>query len=168
MPALEITRSMLVNRGLSAINSTEALFVAPDAGMEISNDNALGAFKKIIAGDAVAAVDHNLVGIITAFTSPLELATFLINAKYDELGGSAGVLGGTSSAVVATSNNAGFMRNFQRGVIYWHPNVGAHALHGPIRVRWQELNAEKGFLGFPASDVTPGSDVRSDGFFAHF
>ena len=56
MPALEITRSMLVNRGLSAINSVEASFVAPDAGVEISNDNALGAFKKFIAGDALAAV----------------------------------------------------------------------------------------------------------------
>ena len=168
MPALEITRSMLVNRGLSAINSVEASFVAPDAGMEISNDNALGAFRKIIADDVLAAADHNLVGIFTAFTSPLELATYLINAKYDELGGSTGVLGGTTSAVVATSNNVGFMRNFQRGVIYWHPNVGAHGIHGPIRVRWQELNAEKGFLGFPTSDVTAGSDVRAEGFFAHF
>lgn len=168
MPALEITRSMLVNRGLSAINSMEASFVAPEAGMEISNDNALGAFKKIIVDDAVAAADHNLVGIFTAFTSPIELATFLINAKYDELGGSTGVLGGTSSAVAATLNNFGFMRSFQRGVIYWHPNVGAHAIYGPIRARWHELNAEKGFLGFPTSDVTPGSDARSEGFFAHF
>src|SRR5262245_22350406 len=126
MPALEITRSLLVNRGLSAVNRMEASFVAPGAGTEISNDNALGAFKKIVVDDAVAAVDHNLVGIITAFISPLELATFFINAKYEELGGSTGVLGATTSAVVATLNNVGFMRNFQRGVIYWHPNFGAH------------------------------------------
>ena len=169
MPALEITRSMLVNHGLSAASATAHLAaVEPETENIISSDRSLDAFKKLVLQDSVRVVDHDFTNVLATFTTPLDLATWTINAKYNELGGAGGVLGATTTAVVATSNNAGFMRSFQHGVIYWHANFGAHALHGPVLVRWRELGAEKGFLGFPTSDVTPGADVRAEGVFAHF
>jgi hypothetical protein len=165
MPAVEISRSMLVNLGLSA---------NPDLTRLAAHDSANGdtpdvveSFKRLVATDVFTA-DRDLVATVTAFTSPLELATYFITAKYTELGGASGRLGTTTSAVTATANGAGFVRTFQHGAIYFHAEVGAHELHGPVRVRWQELGGEAGFLGFPTSDVTPGADVRSEGVFAHF
>lgn len=164
MPALEVSRSMLVNQGLSAL--------APGADIasaaELPHADIVGSFTRFVVDNRISAADQDFVGIITASTSPLDLATVFINAKYAELGGVSGLLGTTMSAVIVALNSAGFVRKFQHGAIYWHPNVGAHEVHGPIRARWQELGGEKGFLGFPTSDVTPGADARSVGFFAHF
>jgi hypothetical protein len=169
MPALEISQSMLVNRGLSALAvGGGTLAEIADTSASPALADILGSFKGIVANGTVAVTDPALIGTIVGFTSPLDLATFFINAKYAELGGAAGFLGTTTSAVVASATTVGFGRTFQNGAIYWHPNVGAHEVHGPIRVRWQELGGEKGFLGFPTSDVTPGSDVHSSGFFTHF
>lgn len=168
MPAINISQSMLVNQGLSARlalgGASEAL--TDPAGPPVAD--VVGSFKGIIADPGVSVADRNLSGIIAAITSPLDLATYFINAKYAELGSADGLLGRTVSAVAATANHTGFVRTFQNGSIYWHPQVGAHELHGPIRVRWSELGGEQGFLGFPSSDVTPGADVRAEGFFAHF
>lgn len=168
MPAPEITRSMLVNHGLNAALARANLAI-PEAEPEtiVSSDRSLDAFRKLVLQDSIL-VDHEFSSAIAGFSTPLDLATWLISAKYEELGGAGGVLGATTTAVAATSNNVGFMRSFQHGVICWHPNFGAHGLHGPILARWRELNAEKGFLGFPTTDVTPGADVRAEGAFAHF
>jgi len=100
--------------------------------------------------------------------TPLDLATQSINGKYVDLGGAGSTLGATTTAVTLAANGAGFVRNFQKGAILWHPLEGAHELHGPILTRWNELGAEKGFLGFPTTDVMPGNDVRAEGCFAHF
>jgi len=100
--------------------------------------------------------------------TPLELATSSINGKYADLGGAGSTLGATTTAVTAAASGTGFVRNFQNGAIGWNPLTGAHALHGPILARWNELGADKGFLGFPTTDVTPGNDVRAEGCFAHF
>jgi hypothetical protein len=166
MPSLEIDRSMLVNRGLSVNPALAATFADNDAA-DIATD-IVGTFKKIVTDVTVAVKDPELLQSIGAFASPLDVATYFINAKYAELGGPGGILGNTLSAVVPTSKGAGYMRSFQKGVIYWHAQVGAHEVHGPVRARWQELGAEAGFLGFPTSDVTPGNDVHSVGVFAHF
>ena len=168
MPAAKISQSMLVNQGLSVRS-------AQRVGMDQITDGAgppiaevVGAFQKLIIDPSFSASDLQLAGIISTFASPLDLATFFINAKYSELGGPDGILGRTVSAVATTANNAGFVRSYQSGSIYWHPQVGAHELHGSIRVRWSELGGEKGFLGFPSSDIMFGNDVRSEGMFAHF
>lgn len=165
MPAVEINRSMLVNLGLSAHpDLTQIVDGQTDEG---AAPDVVESFKRLVAADVLAA-DRDLVATVTAFTSPLELATYFITAKYNELGGAGGMLGTTTSAVNATANGAGFVRTFQHGAVYFHAQVGAHELHGPVRIRWQELGGEAGFLGFPTSDVTPGTDVRSEGVFAHF
>src|SRR5882757_10917383 len=100
--------------------------------------------------------------------TPVELATQSINGKYADLGGAGSALGATTTAVTAATSGAGFVRQFQNGVIGWNLLTGAHVLHGPILTRWNELGADKGFLGFPTTDVTPGNDVRAEGCFAHF
>jgi len=94
--------------------------------------------------------------------TPVELATQSINGKYADLGGAGSALGATTTAVTAATSGAGFVRQFQNGVIGWNLLTGAHVLHGPILTRWNELGADKGFLGFPTTDVTPGNDVRAD------
>jgi hypothetical protein len=101
-------------------------------------------------------------------TTPVELATQTINGKYADLGGAGSTLGSTTTAVTAAASGTGFVRQFQNGVIGWNLLTGAHVLHGPILTRWNELGADKGFLGFPTTDVTPGNDIRAEGCFAHF
>jgi hypothetical protein len=167
MPTLEISRSILVNQGLTAGVPGFDVITRPAAAEPASAD-VLGSFKSLVVNDRAFTVDPGLIDTITALKSPLELATFFINAKYAEVGGAGGFLGTTVSAVIATPNGAGFVRTFQHGAIYWHPNTGAHETHGPIRIRWQELGGENGFLGFPTTDVTLGADVRSEGFVVHF
>jgi len=174
MDAVQINASVLVNRGLQAtafldhadlgVTSTAVSDVEPPGiGVEV-----LASFRNIALDPKVQLVAPELAGIFDAFVSTTDLATWAINTKYAETGGADGVLGRTLGAVTVTPNNAGFSRSFQSGAIYWHPNTGAHALHGSILARWQELGAESGYLGFPASEVMPGTDVRAEGFFAHF
>ncbi len=170
----QFNASVLVNRGLQATSILDhadlgvtATAVADVAAPALGAD-VLGSFRDIALDPQVQRVAPELAGIIGSFGSTTDLATWAINAKYAEAGGADGVLGRSLGAVTATPNNAGFSRSFQAGAIYWHPNTGAHALHGPILARWRELGAETGFLGFPSSDVAPGTDVRAEGFFAHF
>lgn len=170
----QFTASVLVNRGLQA---TAVLFhdnlgvtstAVTDLAAPALNADVLGFFRDIALDPQVRLAAPELAGIFGGFISTTDLATWAINAKYGEAGGADGVLGRSLGAVTATPNNAGFLRSFQAGAIYWHPNTGAHALHGPIFTRWRELGAETSFLGFPTSDVAPGTDVRAEGFFAHF
>lgn len=174
MDTVQINASVLVNRGLQAtafldhadlgVTSAVASDVAPPGiGVEV-----LASFRNIALDPKVQLVAPELAGIFDAFVSTTDLATWAINTKYAETGGADGVLGRTLGAVTVTPDNAGFSRSFRSGSIYWHPNTGAHALYGPILTRWRELGAETGYLGFPTSEVTPGTDVRAEGFFAHF
>lgn len=174
MATEQFNASVLVNHGLQAT----AFLGHADLGLTSAamNDGAtqaigadlLDSFRNIALNPKVKLAAPELAGIFSAFASTSDLATWAINAKYAEAGGADGILGRTLGAVTATPNNAGFSRSFQAGAIYWHPNTGAHALHGPILARWRELGAETGFLGFPSSDMAPGTDVRAEGFFAHF
>lgn len=116
-------------------------------------------------------IDDNLQGRIRTlplFRTPLEVATFFINAKYDQLGGAAGFLGSTATAVSACPDRVGFYRHFQNGSIYWLPSTGAHEVHGEIRDKWAALGWERSFLGYPVSDETVGADANGDGRFSRF
>ena len=108
MPALEISQSMLVNRGLSALAASGgALAAIDDTPAAPALSDIVGSFKGIVASATVAVTDPGLIGIIAAFTSPLDLATFFINAKYAELGGAGGFLGTTTSAVRTIARRVG-------------------------------------------------------------
>lgn len=76
--------------------------------------------------------------------------------EYATLNQSAGFLGLPTSDV--NSGNGFRWQNFQRGVIYWSPATGAHALLGnpgdqnTIWGRWAQQGFEHGPLGLPTSD----------------
>jgi hypothetical protein len=48
----------------------------------------------------------------------------------------------------------GAYNHFQYGSIYWHPAHGAFEVHGAIKNRYDQLKAEKSWLGYPRSDET--------------
>jgi len=82
-----------------------------------------------------------------------------IMEKHSELGGFGGLLG-IPITVEATcgSDGLGRFREFQGGSIYWHPDVGAHEVHGLIRDKWRSLGAEPETFGYPASDERFAAD----------
>src|SRR5215469_7656263 len=78
MPALEITRTMLVNQGLSAASASANLAVLePETQTIVPGDKSLDAFKKFVVQDSLL-VDQNFSSVIAGFTTPLDLATWLI------------------------------------------------------------------------------------------
>jgi uncharacterized protein with LGFP repeats len=94
-----------------------------------------------------------------------------IDDKYGALGGAGGFLGqpidaGAGSAEMDTADHRGRCRDFAGGSIYWNAAVGAHEVHGDIRVKWARLGGERGFLGFPTTDETGTPNQR--GRFNHF
>lgn len=56
-----------------------------------------------------------------------------------------------------TPDGVGRYNHFQNGSIYWHPNTGAHEVHGSIRARWSELGWERSYLGYPITDESPSN-----------
>jgi hypothetical protein len=183
MPTTAISRATLLDQGLSSpllltntsvastlVSSATIVTSAATSGVApvMLDSDILGSYKSLLSDNAFAILDPGLISVIGTAKTPLELATYFINGKYGDLGGASGMLGSTTTAVIATAGGAGFVRQFQNGAIYWHPLVGAHGLHGPILVRWKALGADKGFLGFPTTDITFGADVNAQGLFAHF
>lgn len=78
-----------------------------------------------------------------------------IDAKYVELGGSSGFLGNPTTDEQTCPDGVGHFRHYEHGSIYWHPNTNAHEVHGLIRGKWDKLNLEYGFLGYPKTDEKP-------------
>jgi uncharacterized protein with LGFP repeats len=89
-----------------------------------------------------------------------------IDDKYAALGGPSGFLGAPVHEERPTMDGVGRHRWFQGGAIYWHPQTGAHEIHGAILAKWEELDFEVGFLGYPLTDETPCS--CGGGRFNHF
>jgi uncharacterized protein with LGFP repeats len=56
--------------------------------------------------------------------------------------------------------NLGRFSAFAGGLIYWHPNVGAHAIYGEIGKKWLQLGAERSQCGYPTSDEAEFDDGR--------
>ncbi len=75
-----------------------------------------------------------------------------IRKKWVELARETGPLGYPVSDETMAGDGAGRFNNFQKGMIYWHPNTGVHAVYGEIGKRWKELGGETGSCGFPVSD----------------
>ncbi|WP_448614218.1 PQQ-dependent sugar dehydrogenase [Modestobacter sp. URMC 112] len=86
----------------------------------------------------------------------------LVLAGYLAAGGSA-LLGAPVIDEAATPDGVGRHSDFERGVVYWTPDTGAHEVHGLVLARWQELGREASYLGYPTSDEydVPGGR-RSD------
>lgn len=80
-----------------------------------------------------------------------------IDKKYAALGGANGILGKPRD-VEKDAHGGGRFRDYDRGSIYWHPQIGAHEVHGAIRDKWAALGWETGPLGYPISDETEAAE----------
>lgn len=76
-----------------------------------------------------------------------------IYQKYIALGAEASFLGFPETDEQGAALGAGRFNHFQRGSIYWSPATGAWSIHGPNRDKWWRMDGERGYLGFPVSDV---------------
>lgn len=81
-----------------------------------------------------------------------------IDKKYAALGGKEGVLGAVKGPETTAPDGKGRYRFYQYGAIYWHPDTGAHEVHGAIINKWGSLKWEKGVLGYPTTDETSCPD----------
>jgi hypothetical protein len=58
------------------------------------------------------------------------------------------------------ATNLGRFSAFAGGLIYWHPNVGAHAIYGEIGKKWLQLGAQRSSCGYPTGDEEDFDDGR--------
>jgi len=73
--------------------------------------------------------------------------------KFRKIGGQVAVGVPVSDQKVA-GTRAGRYNDFSKGAsIYWTRATGTHVIRGVLRRAWRKLDAEKGVLGYPASDV---------------
>ncbi len=72
----------------------------------------------------------------------------------------------TDETVGRDAAGKGRYNHFTGGSIYWHPDTGAHEVHGAIRTKYLELGAEASFLGYPTTHETKTPD--GVGRFNHF
>jgi hypothetical protein len=89
-----------------------------------------------------------------------------IDKKYAALGGTNGFLGAPKAPETAAPDGVGRFRQYAFGMIYWHPETGAHEVHGAVRTRWAQMGSEKSPLGYPTTDETLCPDKV--GKFNHF
>ncbi len=89
-----------------------------------------------------------------------------IDEKYKSLGGENGFLGAPMIAEANCPDNIGRYRHYQKGSIYWHPNTGAHEMHGDIYAKYAALGWERSLLGYPTTDerATPDGAGRYNHF----
>ena len=66
----------------------------------------------------------------------------------------AAVLGNAVSPIQEIAITDGFVQRFERGDIYYAPALGAHAVYGEIKAKYDQMGGPDSLLGFPESDVT--------------
>lgn len=77
-----------------------------------------------------------------------------IGKKWNQLGRENGFGYPITDELLAA--NGGRYNDFENnGSIYWHPDIGAHAVYGDIRTEWVKMGREKSRLGYPISDEQP-------------
>ena len=89
-----------------------------------------------------------------------------ILTRYNQLGGSAGVLGPCVTSELTTPDGIGRYNHFRNGSIYWTQNTGAWEVYGNIRNKWEQLGWERSPLGYPITGETATPD--GVGRFNHF
>ena len=77
---------------------------------------------------------------------------------------SASVIGTPITEERGTPDGVGRYSVFERGSIYWTPQLGAHEVHGRIRDAWARSGWERGPLGYPTSDEYAEGDGRRSDF----
>ncbi|SNR88490.1 Uncharacterized conserved protein, contains LGFP repeats [Geodermatophilus saharensis] len=83
-----------------------------------------------------------------------------IREHWLRLGASAGTLGLPVTSDAVAPGNGGYVVHFQRGAVYWSPATGAHAVQGPIAVKYAEVGGPL-FVGYPVGEQ--GTDRAAPG-----
>ncbi|MCE7008676.1 AbfB domain-containing protein [Kibdelosporangium philippinense] len=65
----------------------------------------------------------------------------------------------------ATPDKKGTYTHFVNGLsIYWTPDTGAHLVYGAIRGRWEAMDWERSYLGYPKTDEEQVGNLRRSTF----
>jgi hypothetical protein len=78
--------------------------------------------------------------------------------KWAEVGWSRSPLGFPTSHELPAFDGIGRFRNFEGGLITWHPETGAHIVWGGLGERWLQIGREQ--FGYPLTDELPTRDPR--------
>lgn len=70
---------------------------------------------------------------------------------YEANGADGGILGAPVTDEAGTPDGIGRFNRFQFGMIYWHPNYGAHPITGIPLWIWSEAGYENSHWGYPTS-----------------
>lgn len=73
-------------------------------------------------------------------------------------------LGSPSTDILPNSDSTGYYQKFLKGYIFWHPQFGAHEVHGGISDKWDNFDRESGALGYPISDEHEAEGGRQSDF----
>lgn len=76
----------------------------------------------------------------------------VIEQHHAALGGAAGPLGRFRSGEHVLPDGVGRQSIYERGIIWWSPDTGPHAVWGAILERYAGLRYEQGVLGYPTTD----------------
>ncbi|MGH8480755.1 MAG: LGFP repeat-containing protein, partial [Gammaproteobacteria bacterium] len=87
----------------------------------------------------------------------------LIRNGWSKLGWERSPLGYPTSGEMATHDGVGRWQTFEGGIYVWHPDTGAHEVHGDILTRYGQLGGSA--WGYP---ITDEGDAKGPGRFNHF
>ncbi len=94
--------------------------------------------------------------MISSSTTGAHVSYGAIRDKWAQYGFESGILGYPTSDQVGGLINGGAYQLFQNGAILWSPSTGAHISMGVIRTAWAAQGYERGYLGYPTSDIVSG------------
>jgi uncharacterized protein with LGFP repeats len=89
-----------------------------------------------------------------------------IGQRWNQIGGVSSRLGYPAGQLVCGLAQGGCVQSFERGAIGWSAASGAWDVGGGIGLRWMELNAQDGGLGYPSSPEICG--LAASGCFQNF
>jgi hypothetical protein len=87
-----------------------------------------------------------------------------IRTKWEEIRSTPANVGNPVGNEELTFDGVGRFQTFQKGMICWHPETGAHVVWGLIGDRWLQIGREQ--FGYPITDELATPDGR--GRFNHF
>lgn len=80
--------------------------------------------------------------------------------KWMSIGAEKGVLGYPITDETATPDGVGRFNRFTGGMMYWHPQHGAHSVRGSILDKWARQGYERGASGYPVGDPKDDDTFR--------
>lgn len=166
-PSFRCSRPLPVVRhalgALAALAALSGCNTIPEAGLSGSGraappDTSLATSAQ---GIDIVYTGYPIPGPTVPSTSPTaaQMAPCIsdINAKYTALGGTASVLGASTSAITGYFSLSGVVQCYQlftSGSIEWSAATGAHEVHGDISGKWANLGYDMSFLALPTTDET--------------